>query len=400
MLSRRFSVLMPSSSRQPLWDIFCNVIDNFGDIGVCWRLARQLANEHGFGVRLWVDELGAFQRICPEVDPQLELQNVYGVEVRRWNADFPEVISGDVVIEAFACRLPERFVEAMAACARPPVWVNLDYLSAEAWVSGCHALPSPHPRLPLIKYFFFPGFNATTGGLLRENDLEDRRCVFNASLVQQQNFWRSLGQLPPAGDALTVSLFSYENPAIADLLEIWANGNVPVCCLAPVTRTLSSIEAYIGRSLQVGDVPSRGNLEIRMLPFLAQPDYDLLLWSCDINFVRGEDSFVRAQWAAKPMVWHIYPQDDEAHRIKLGAFLDIYCANLPPTAGTALRSLFQAWNVGNERNIEASRISGDLWTQFVEALPDLRKHTVDWKIKLSKQEDLCSSLVRFCRSKL
>jgi hypothetical protein len=22
------------------WDIFCRVIDNFGDIGVCWRLAH------------------------------------------------------------------------------------------------------------------------------------------------------------------------------------------------------------------------------------------------------------------------------------------------------------------------------------------------------------------------
>ena len=24
------------------WDIFCSVVDNFGDIGVTWRLARQL----------------------------------------------------------------------------------------------------------------------------------------------------------------------------------------------------------------------------------------------------------------------------------------------------------------------------------------------------------------------
>ncbi|MBY0444112.1 MAG: elongation factor P maturation arginine rhamnosyltransferase EarP, partial [Burkholderiales bacterium] len=37
------------------WDIFCRVIDNYGDIGVCWRLARQLSFEHGFAVRLMVD---------------------------------------------------------------------------------------------------------------------------------------------------------------------------------------------------------------------------------------------------------------------------------------------------------------------------------------------------------
>ena len=25
------------------WDMFCRVIDNYGDIGVCWRLAADLA---------------------------------------------------------------------------------------------------------------------------------------------------------------------------------------------------------------------------------------------------------------------------------------------------------------------------------------------------------------------
>ena len=388
MLSRPIATSMPSPARQTHWDIFCNVIDNFGDIGVCWRLARQLAAEHGVAVRLWVDELAAFQWICPEIDPHSALQSACGVEVRCWSGDFQGVSPGDVVIEAFACHLPEQFVEAMAVRNPKPAWINLDYLSAEAWVSGCHALPSPHPSLPLIKYFFFPGFNETTGGLLREHDLEIRRSSFHAA-----DFWCELGLLPPADDTVIVSLFAYENPAIADLLEIWANGTVSICCLAPVTRTLGAIEAFIGRPLQAGDVASRGKLEIRMLPFVAQPDYDRLLWSCDINFVRGEDSFVRAQWAAKPLVWHIYPQDEDAHRVKLNAFLDLYCADLPHAAAAAVRNTFSGWNGGQ-------RISPDIWTQWMDNLPDLRKHAVDWEKKLSKQEDLCSSLVRFCRSKL
>ena len=388
MLSRPIATSMQSPARQTHWDIFCNVIDNFGDIGVCWRLARQLAAEHGLAVRLWVDELAAFPWICPEIDTHSVRQNACGVEVRHWAGDFPDVIPGAVVIEAFACHQPERFVEAMAVRNPTPVWINLDYLSAEAWVSGCHALPSPHPRLPLIKYFFFPGFNETTGGLLRENDLEIRCSSFHAA-----EFWRELGLLPPADGALIVSLFAYENPAIADLLEIWANGKVPVCCLAPVTRTLGAIETFIGRPLQAGDVASQGKLEIRMLPFVAQPDYDLLLWCCDVNFVRGEDSFVRAQWAAKPMVWHIYPQDDDAHRVKLNAFLDLYCADLPQAPAAAVRNIFSGWNGG-------PRISTDIWTQWMDNLPELRKYAVEWAKKLKKQEDLCSSLVRFCRSKL
>ena len=117
------------------WDIFCTVIDNFGDIGVCWRLAQQLASEHDLAVRLWVDDLASFQRICPEIDPVQAQQTVRDIEVRQWSADFPALVPGDVVIEAFACHLSEAFVAAMAARRPSPVWINLDYLSAEDWVS-------------------------------------------------------------------------------------------------------------------------------------------------------------------------------------------------------------------------------------------------------------------------
>lgn len=387
---------MPASSSSTRWDIFCRVIDNYGDIGVCWRLARQLVCEHGFGVRLWVDDLSAFHRICPEIVPQLPIQTVQGVEVRHWNADIPDIDPGDVIVEAFACHLPERFIASMARRKPAPVWINLDYLSAEAWISGCHALPSPHPSLPLTKYFFFPGFNETTGGLLRENRLEQRRQSFCASPEQQTGFWRTLGLPPPAADTLLVSLFAYENPAIADLLDVWAQGRTPVCCLAPVTQTLSTIEAYVAQPLQVGDAIRRGNLEIRMLPFIAQPDYDQLLWSCDINIVRGEDSFVRAQWAAKPMLWQIYPQDEDAHLTKLVAFLELYCAELPEASRPTVLRLYRGWN--GEK--DAGRITPNLWSQWMDALPDLRLNAIVWAENRAQQEDLCSCLVRFCRSKL
>ena len=387
---------MPASSSSTRWDIFCRVIDNYGDIGVSWRLARQLVDERNCSVRLWVDDLSAFQRICPDIVPQLPIQTAQGVEVRHWGSDFPDIDPSDVIVEAFACHLPECFIARMAARKPAPVWINLDYLSAEAWVSGCHALPSPHPRLPLTKYFFFPGFDETTGGLLRENRLEQRRQSFCASPEQQTGFWRTLGLPPPAADALLVSLFAYENPAIADLLDIWAQGRTPVCCLAPVTQTLSTIEAYLAQPLQGGDVVCRGNLEIRMLHFIAQPDYDKLLWLCDINFVRGEDSFVRAQWAAKPMLWQIYSQDEDAHLTKLGAFLDLYCAELPAANRATVRRLYRAWNGDRD----ACRITPDLWAQWMDTLPDFRRHAIDWAENRAKQEDLCSSLVRFCRSKL
>ena len=384
---------MPFSAKTPEWDIFCTVIDNYGDIGVCWRLARQLVAEHGVKVRLWVDELASFAKICAQIDPERVVQFVQGVEVRHWTNEFPAVVPGDVVIEAFACQLPDSFIAAMADCQRPPIWINLDYLSAEAWVSGCHTLPSPHPRLALTKYFFFPGFDQTTGGLLRETGLAAERQAFSASPEQQAAFWSRLGQSPPPADLLRVSLFAYENPALADLLASWARGERRVCCLAPVTRTLAAIEQFAGQSLHVGDVVRRGALEIRLLPFVAQPYYDRLLWSCDVNLVRGEDSFVRAQWAARPLLWQIYPQHEEAHQIKLAAFLDRYCAGLAEATASVVRALHQQWNADGT-------IGADSWAQYLAALPELRRHAEIWEKNLSKQEDLCASLFRFCLSKL
>jgi Uncharacterized protein conserved in bacteria len=183
-------------------------------------------------------------------------------------------------------------------------------------VAEYHTLPSPHPRLPLTKYFFFPGFTEATGGLLREGDLEQHRQAFAASPDAQENFLARLGvpDVAPSGsDTLLVSLFSYENAALADLLDAWSCGSRPVLCLAPPTRNLADLERFARRRLAVGDVVRAGRLELRIIPFVPQPDYDRLLWSCDLNFVRGEDSFVRAQWVARPMVWQIYPQAENIH---------------------------------------------------------------------------------------
>lgn len=381
-----------SPAVRPLWDIFCNVIDNFGDIGVCWRLARQLATEHGLAVRLWVDDLASFQRICPSVDVTAERQYQTAVEVLRWSPDFTDTAPGDVVVEAFACQLPERFVAAMAARERQPVWVNLDYLSAEAWVAGCHALPSPHPRLPLTKYFFFPGFSAQTGGLLREACLDEERRAYLATPSLQAAFWRQIGQQPPSAAALKVSLFAYPQANLQDLLTVWAAAAQPVCCLIPVGQPSPRLDQLFGQAAQPGTVTRRGNLEIRCLPFVAQPEFDRLLWSCDVNFVRGEDSFVRAQWAALPMIWQIYPQDEAAHLIKLNAFLDRYCAGLPATSAAVARRVFLAWN--------GAGIDGALWQAWAELLPTLRRHALNWANELKKQQDLCTSLVHFCHSKL
>jgi len=371
-------------------DIFCTVVDNYGDIGVSWRLARQLANEHGVAVRLWLDDLKSLQRLAPELDAERDEQRCRGVEVVRWRKDFPPVRPADLVIEAFACELPERYVAAMAAMPRKPVWINLEYLSAEDWVEGCHRLPSPHPRLPLVKHFFFPGFTRRTGGLLLEGDLMARRDALQGDADALAAFWQGLALPPPNSGELRVSLFCYENPALPELLRALETGKQSISCLVPEGRVLPQVAAYFGVGAGgAGDAWRRGQLAVRVLPFVEQARYDALLWACDINFVRGEDSFVRAQWAAKPLIWHIYPQHDGVHMQKLRAFMDKYCAGLAPDAADAMRRLWEGWN-------GAPGQTGLAWNDFVACQSMLAIHAQTWARELSGNS-LALNLLDFFR---
>jgi uncharacterized repeat protein (TIGR03837 family) len=355
-------------------DLFCRVVDNLGDAGVCWRLARQLASEHGWRMRLWIDDLTPLRGLQPGIDPAQDDQTADGVRILNWSSDFPDAKPGEVVIEAFACELPSRFVAAMAAKATPPVWVNLEYLSAEDWVNGCHGLASPHQSLPLTKHFFFPGFSAGTGGLIREKDLpHPEPCAI--------------------GDGLAVSMFCYRNPALPTLLDVWADGAESIVCQVADGLPRRQVEEWAGIGFPVGSTINRGMLRLIAAPFVSQPNYDARLAACDLNFVRGEDSFVRAQWAERAFLWHIYPQDEDAHFIKLDAFLRLFGQKLPDDeTRNALTDFLHAWNG-----------RGDIataWPAYRGVLPQLTFHARYWSDEIAKHGDLARNLVRFCVERL
>lgn len=376
------------------WDIFCNVIDNYGDIGVAWRLARQLAAGCGQRVRLWVDDLGAFNRIWPAVDPCAAAQTREGVDIRVWQVPFADVEPAQVVVEAFGCALPENYLAAMARRAPPPVWINLEYLSAESWVADHHGLPSPHPRLPLTRYFFFPGYTAGTGGLAAEPDLATRREAFLRD--DAARFWVDLGLAPAQPDEWRISLFAYENAALTGLLEAWAGGTDRVVCLVPEGRIVPQLERWLdGRALGPGDVRERGRLLVRGLPFTDQDAYDRLLWACDLNFVRGEDSCVRAQWAARPLVWQAYPQAETAHHAKLAALLALYGATLDPVAAQAVAGMWRAWN-----GIPGAPAAGDAWGAWQAQRPAIAAHARAWPGRLADAGRLAEKLVEFAEKRL
>lgn len=394
------------------WDIFCCVVDNFGDIGVTWRLARQLkqegalpAQESEVQVRLWVDDLASFARICPGLDPAQESQWVDGIHIQHWHETLPaDTIPARVVIEAFACELPAPFVAKMATQPSPPCWLNLEYLSAESWVEDCHGLSSPQRlesqslgSLSLNKYFFFPGFTARTGGLLCERGLIVERERWQQDEAGLNAYWASLGLPPKQELELRVSLFTYESAALTSLVESWCQGATPVTLLLPLGRSLNDVLTGAGLAdavptARAGDLLRVGNLTIKLLPMTDQAGYDRLLWSCDLNLVRGEDSFVRAQWAARPFLWHIYPQEEQAHMVKLDGFLDHYLAELPTATGQWLRGFSHALNQGENTR--------EWWAQWPDHAAIWQQHGRHWSHKLLQDGDLVTRLVKFLESRI
>lgn len=374
------------------WDIFCKVVDNFGDAGVCWRLARILHREHGLNVRLWIDDLATLRALHPALDVAAPLQQADGVIICRWQ---DTVLPDDaaVVIEAFGCGLPEGYVAAMAASPRPPLWIVLEYLSAEAWVDEHHGLSSPHPRLPLPRYFFFPGFTPATGGLLCEADLPSQRAAFDAAAFWREMGFKDRGFTDTAENALTVSLFAYDDAPVAELLAAMTEDAVPAVVAVPGSALLPAVRTFFGVAADDRGPWRRGALEVRALPFLPQARYDELLWACDLNFVRGEDSFVRAQWAARPLVWQPYRQEDGAHQRKLQAFLSRYDKGLAPATAAALGEFWRCWN-GDPAGLRAA------WPRLRAAQGDLRLHAGRWARDLAAHADMAGQLVGFVANRV
>jgi uncharacterized repeat protein (TIGR03837 family) len=383
------------SAAVPRWDIHCRVVDNYGDAAVCFRLARALALEHGLSVRLLIDQPRVLAALRPELCPERRRQWLEGVEVVD-RAHAPADGVAAVTIDAFGGGLDATQQQALASRRPPGLWIVLEYLTAEPFAARLHAMPSPPPSLAIPRWFFFPGFDAGTGGLLRERGLIAARDAFQADPGHAQSLLGGWGVPPRPEGAWRVSLFTYPaQAALPPLLAGMAAGPVPVQLLAAPGPAAAAVSAWAGSPLPSPGAGSlqRGRLQAVALPFVAQDDYDRLLWSCDLNVVRGEDSFVRAQWAARPMLWRPYPQPDGADRIKGQAFLDRYLAQAPAAAATALRALHAPW-------LDAAAGSPSAWSAILAEAPALRAHARAWAAARAAEPDLATRLVTFCREKL
>ncbi|MEO6408032.1 MAG: elongation factor P maturation arginine rhamnosyltransferase EarP [Burkholderiaceae bacterium] len=356
------------------WDVYCRVVDNHGDLGVSWRLSADLA-ARGERVRLWVDDASALAWMAPHGAP--------GVSVHPWPDASGSAAAepADVVIAAFGCELPRPVLAGMAAAGRAPVWINLEYLSAESYVERSHRLPSLQstgPAAGLTQWFFYPGYSDATGGLLREPDLTVRQRTFDRSA------WLESAGIALIGRERIVSLFCYApQPSFGALLRTLEADDVavPTLLLAAPGAATELLREHLGLGL------ARGRLRGVAMPWLSQVDHDHLLWASDLNVVRGEDSWIRAQWAGRPFLWQAYAQHDEAHAAKVDAFMDRFLSDAPADLAIALRALSAGWN-----GLRAGPLG-------LPPAGPWQAHCQRWRDALVRQPDLTTQLVGFAAAR-
>lgn len=397
-------------------DIFCRVIDHFGDAGVCWRLAKELSGAPYYAeVRLWIDNLSTLQKITAQTNQKRAfclsspaLPGQQKLTVHPWpikdNAlahhGYPE--PHPIIIEAFAGGIPPAIHAQLTA---DHLWIVLDHLSAEGWVEDFHGLPGHADGTQAQKYYFYPGFTEHTGGLLRSPDLlsQVQRWQSQPRLLQWQKLAAPL-QLSPAHIQQLATdrvffIFQYPHaPVTALLQELYQQKDS-----SPTTLLFAADQDYHYQNAQQfmqakrplhikANTVDSSTIRLLQLPFIKQQYFDQLLWSTDLNFVRGEDSWVRALWAQRPFVWQPYPQTGRTHLIKLRAWLQRL--GLPH----AVQKLIEQWNQGNQHQNSIRNL--DLTALDSARLQRWQQNIRNEVHKLSMQDSLSARLRQFCIQKL
>ncbi|MCD8340060.1 MAG: elongation factor P maturation arginine rhamnosyltransferase EarP [Burkholderiales bacterium] len=361
-------------------DIFCDVIDNYGDAGICWRLSRDLVKSRGWSIRLFINNLQTLSELVPSVSPHLASQNVDGIEIEMWDHS-QKAEPSQIVIETFGCRIPESFEKKIARSPLKPVWINLEYLSAEDWIEGFHCLPSLHPQLGYEKFFFYPGVTKRTGGMIIENDLIGRQKDFEKD---KEKFLLSLNADP--GSEFNFFVFCYPYSHLNLLKDALIADGRPVQLLLAAGKASDELEKLL--------VEVSTSIKVVRLPMIAQSHFDELLWSCNTLIVRGEDSFTRAQLSAVPFIWTPYAQEQSIHLGKLKAFCEKYRKFEPDDSiGNLWESINFSWNQGLPEFVP-------LWAKWRNNLSVLEKWAETWRNHLFSLQSLTINLCNFIEEKI
>lgn len=344
-------------------DVFCDVIDNYGDAGVCLRLCRDLTKK-GYSVNLYCNRTGVLNKIL-----NLDDKENQKLKICQWPLDKDNYVAHEIIIQAFSVRLESFLIEKIKL--QKSLVVNLEYLTAEKFAEDCHQLTSFSDGIQ--SFFFFPGFTSKTGGVLIEDN-------FLKLIKKYRNQTSS-----------SITLFSYENDNVKPFIDNLFMFKFPKKLIIFEGKPLDNFNNIYKQNLLPGCSIKINDLTIVAKQMVSQDEYDELLCSSFINLVRGEDSIVRAMLAGKPFLWHIYPQEENAHIEKINALFDRmseYCDD--KKAVEKLRKLTLSYNgVSNLIN------SFDL----KEFYKDWEKISLQWSDHLISLGSLSSNLITFLKQK-
>ena len=323
-------------------DIFCEVIDNYGDVGVAYRLARE------------------FKRIYPNKQLRFIISKTEELDLIKKAEDITIIAyknidkietPADLVIETFACNIPETYMNKALKTSK--LIINLEYFSSENWVDDFH-LQESFLGGNLKKYFFIPGLSEKSGGIILDKEFLDRKN----KVQENKEYYLKQFNINENYD-LIISVFSYEKN-FDNFLETLQKLDKKVLLLLLSEKTQKNFIKYFDNNNYYDKIKAV------KLPFFTYDKYEELLALCDINLVRGEDSFVRALLLAKPFLWHIYPQDENAHIIKLESFLEKYCPN-----NKELKETFINYNINKDdfsyffKNLDEIKIYNEKYSDYL-----------------------------------
>ncbi|MDO5788090.1 MAG: elongation factor P maturation arginine rhamnosyltransferase EarP [Fusobacterium sp.] len=377
-------------------DIFCEIIDNYGDIGVVYRTAKELQKIFPESkIRVFLNRLDEFKKINSQVI-DLPSQNIDGIEYitfdyLRDNAN--KLLTAQVIIEAFGCQIPEEYIKI--AYDNSELLINLEYLSAEDWIEDFHLQSSPLGRGKLKKVFFMPGFTEKSGGVIADSNYLERI----QKVLENKEFYEKkyLSDIEDRENKIVGTLFSYEKnftPLLEDLKKL----DKDVVILAMGEKTQDSLRK-IFKNFSIEDFRNSlkyGKIEIRFLNFLNQEEYEELINIVDFNFVRGEDSFIRAVLTGKPYMWHIYCQEEYAHMDKIEGFLDKYRRVIENFSDEDfllnMEKFFKDYNFRKENSLELGKES---YLYFFENLAKIEKYNTIFRDFLIQKCNLINKLKDF-----
>lgn len=336
-------------------DIFCQVIDNYGDVGVAYRLARE------------------FKRVYPNKKLRFVINQIEELNLIRKSEDIEIILykdiskienSADLIIESFGCEIPKEYMDKALKNAK--LIINLEYFSAEKWVDDFH-LQESFLGGNLKKYFFIPGLSEKSGGILLDNEFLERKKKVEAN---KEYYLEKFG-IKEKYD-LIGSVFSYEKN-FDSLIEELKKLDKKVILLILSEKTQKNFIKYFDNG------NNYDKIKFVKLPFFTYDKYEELLALCDFNLVRGEDSFVRALLLGKPFLWHIYPQDENTHIKKLESFLEKYCSN-----NKELKQTFINYNINK-----------DDFSYFFKNFKEIEKYNKNYANYLIKNCNLMEKLINF-----